>query len=276
MTACRRRVVRLSPAVCYVSLSEKELKCVAKGRNMEGIVDIHCHILPDVDDGAASLEETAQLLRMEYEDGVRSIIVTPHYRRNMFETEMSRIQEAYRMTCEKAAELAEDLRLYLGCEFHVNMEMEELLKQGERPTLAGSRYVLAEFSGGSDYGYLRERVQCLRFCGYKPILAHIERCECLRKTTDRVEELVEMGALIQVNAGSILGEEGYSSKLFCRKLMKMELIHYIGSDTHGVRTRTPNLGKCAAFLEKKMGSDYARKILCENPKKIMQEGNTVR
>jgi len=243
---------------------------------MEGIFDIHCHILPDVDDGSMSLDETIGMLKMEYADGVRFIIATPHYRKGMFETDMPRIREAFFKTCEQASRVIPDLQIYLGCEFHANMDMTEMLKRGDRPAMAGGRYVLTEFSGTSEYAYIRERVHSLLSCGYKPIIAHAERYECLRKTTERIDELTDMGAHIQVNAGSILGEMGLSTKLFCRKLMKMDLIHYIGTDAHGIRERIPNMGKCAEYLEKKIGQDYAWQLLYENPRKIIQEGTTYR
>lgn len=243
---------------------------------MEGIFDIHCHILPGVDDGSESLEETMRMLKMEYEDGVRYLIATPHYRARVFETDMARIQESFQRTSEEALKSMPDLKLYLGCEFHVNMDMTDMLKRKERPTMAGSRYVLAEFSRDSEYAYLRERTNALLSCGYRVIIAHAERCECLRKTAERVEELTEMGARIQVNAESILGEVGLGMKHFCRKLAKMDLIHYVGTDAHGVAKRVPNMGRCADYLEKKLGKDLAWQILYENPHKIIQEGNTYR
>lgn len=90
----------------------------------EGIFDIHCHIVPGVDDGAADIEETRKLLEMEYKQGVRNIILTPHFRFQMFETPLEKVQRQFRLAEEAAADISKDLHLYLGCEFHANMEMQ--------------------------------------------------------------------------------------------------------------------------------------------------------
>ena len=87
-----------------------------------GIYDIHCHIVPGVDDGASDYEDTKKLLRMEYDQGVRNIIATPHFRFRMFETPQSRVQEQFLLVQKAAAEIGDDLQVYLGCEFHANME----------------------------------------------------------------------------------------------------------------------------------------------------------
>ena len=106
-----------------------------------GIYDIHCHIVPGVDDGASDYEDTKKLLRMEYDQGVRNIIATPHFRFRMFETPLSRVQEQFLLVQKAAAEIGDDLQVYLGCEFHANMEMYRMLREGEVSTMAGSRYV---------------------------------------------------------------------------------------------------------------------------------------
>lgn len=95
----------------------------------KGIYDIHCHIVPGVDDGATDIEETGKLLRMEYEQGVRTIIATPHFRFRMFETSAEKVKEQFKLVEKAAAEVASDLHVYLGCEFHTNMEMISMLRE---------------------------------------------------------------------------------------------------------------------------------------------------
>ena len=112
--------------------------------SIKGIYDIHCHIVPGVDDGATDIEETGKLLRMEYEQGVRTIIATPHFRFRMFETSAEKVKEQFKLVEKAAAEVASDLHVYLGCEFHTNMEMISMLRENKVMTMAGSRYVLTE------------------------------------------------------------------------------------------------------------------------------------
>lgn len=101
----------------------------------KGIYDIHCHIVPGVDDGATDIEETGKLLRMEYEQGVRTIIATPHFRFRMFETSAEKVKEQFKLVEKAAAEVASDLHVYLGCEFHTNMEMISMLRENKVMTV---------------------------------------------------------------------------------------------------------------------------------------------
>ena len=112
--------------------------------SIKGIYDIHCHIVPGVDDGATDIGETVKLLRMEYEQGVRTVIATPHFRFRMFETPAEKVREQFRLVEKAASEISPDLHVYLGCEFHANMEMLPMLREQKVMTMAGSRYVLTE------------------------------------------------------------------------------------------------------------------------------------
>lgn len=234
---------------------------------MRGMWDIHCHILPGVDDGAEDMEMAKMLIRKELDDGVQNIILTPHYRRRMFEPEMSQIYSMYEQLRQETEDW--DINLYLGCEYHANMDMAEDLNAGKRPTLGGSRYVLCEFSDGDLASYITERTYQLLANGYIPVLAHIERYKALTKDFSLIDDLVERGCRMQVNAGSILGEDGFFTRRFCKKLIDYDLLHFIGSDAHNLTDRTPRIGECASYLEKKYGEAYAQQILLENPGRIM-------
>lgn len=233
------------------------------------LTDIHCHILPGVDDGPDRMEETKAMLRMEYDAGVRTIIATPHYREDMFETPMKRVYQSYMETRELAK--AEGIRLYLGCEYHTCSRMVKDLKKKRRPGMAGSRFVLTEFSAIDQYEKFRRQIYDLIAAGYHPVVAHAERYSCLREQSGRIEELIDLGAYIQINAGAVLGEGGSKIKKFCRQIMEEDLVHFIASDAHGARYRKPNLGTCAEYISKKMGRAYAEKIFCENPVYILED-----
>lgn len=236
---------------------------------MENIYDVHCHILPQVDDGADTIQDSLEMLKKEYEDGIRTVILTPHFRKHMFETGEEKIQQQYELLCREAKKALPDLKLYLGCELHANMDMVDLLKQRKQFRMAGSSYVLVEFRESAEKSYIRERLYQLRSNGYDPIIAHAERYTCVAEDMDFVEELVEMGVKIQVNADSIIGKGAWRDKRFCKSLMKHDLLHFVGSDAHDMRERPSRMGECAAYVEKKMGSDYARRIFTKNPSEIL-------
>ncbi|NCB94690.1 MAG: capsular biosynthesis protein [Clostridia bacterium] len=198
------------------------------------LTDIHCHLIPGVDDGAKDMETAQRMLRAEYKDGVRRIIVTPHYRRGMFETPLATVVTQFEALKKAAKELTDDLQLELGCEYHSNLEMVDNLLAGEQRTMAGSKYVLVEFSERHSFRNIWNQTSNLMQEGYQPIVAHIERYPCILDAPQRATELSEAGVMLQVNAGSLLGDEGFSAKRFARRLMKQELIDFVASDSHSM------------------------------------------
>lgn len=234
------------------------------------LTDIHCHMLPGIDDGAADAQESMAMLKKAYRDGVRRIIVTPHYRRGMFEPDPRKVLHRYEKVKEKAAQIgANGIELYLGCECHRYSGMAQDLRKGILPTLAESRYVLVEFSGIDPYSRIRAVIYELTSAGFVPIIAHVERCRCMAEHLDNVQDAIDLGARIQVNAASVLGKHGRQLKRYCKKLMKRKMIDYIASDAHDLKVRPLLLRECADYVEKKWGKDIAKRIFVENPSEII-------
>ena len=189
----------------------------------EGLFDIHCHIVPYSGRRRSrkfggSVENTP----MEYDQGVRTIICTPHFRKKMFEAPLPKIREQFKLLRAAAWEMNKELRLYLGCEFHANMEMLPSLKAHRGYSMA-SRVKICSYRIFWKYRsliYQKERLYSLLSNGYKPIVAHIERYECMRKDIDFVEDMIDMGALMQVNADSLIGKDGFGTKRYCSKLLQ--------------------------------------------------------
>lgn len=234
------------------------------------LTDIHCHILPGVDDGASNKQETLTMLKKAYRDGVRRMIVTPHYRRGMFEPDQEYVRKMYAAVRKKAAQIGNSgIEVYLGCECHRYSGMADDIEKGILPTLAGSRYVLTEFSSLDSFSKIRAIIYELTSAGYIPVVAHVERYSALTECIDHVQDMIELGAKIQINAASLLGKQGRKVKRFCKKLMKKELVHYIASDAHNLKTRPFLLRECADYVAKKWGKTTARRIFIENPSKII-------
>ena len=238
---------------------------------VQGIFDMHCHIVPFVDDGAEDMKEALAMLKEEYLQGVRGIIVTPHFRLGMFETSFEEVKKHFELLKIYAGNIGEDLKIYLGCEFHVNRYMLSILREKAAGTMAGSRYILAEFSERDEFSYIKETVRLLRAEGYRPILAHVERYRCLVNKPETVEELLEMGAMIQVNADSVIGKEGIRIKHFCRKLLKWEVVDFVGSDCHGTARRRCRIGEAYELIRKIYGEEYADYIFKQNPREILED-----
>ena len=232
--------------------------------------DMHCHLLFGVDDGPECIEEALALLQQEYDDGVRTVYLTPHYRKNMFSSSAELRQQNFELLKAHAKQRFPGLKLRLGCEVHVHMDVVRDLKHAACSTLGNTDFVLLEFPESAEKKYIIERCHAVMTVGYRPVIAHAERCTAIRKDLGLLQKLVNMGVYIQMNAGSIVGEEGFARKWFCKKAMQHNLLHFVGSDAHNLTNRKPNIQKCARYLEKGMGAAYRDQIMIENPREIIE------
>ena len=238
---------------------------------MFDIYDVHTHILPKIDDGARSLEESLKLLKIEIDNGVTGVILTPHYRRGMFEATLKDRETAWRLLVTEVEKRKLPIALFMGCEFHANRDMVEILDKGVPFTLNQTKNVLVEFSAGDNFSYIREQVYNLRSGGYNPIIAHLERYPVFKGKMDLVEELINLGAKIQLTAGAVTGEYGFLTKRTCHQLLKKQLVHFVASDMHRVTNEGIELKNCVNYMEKKYGKTYTKEIFEINPKEIIGE-----
>lgn len=231
------------------------------------MTDIHNHSLYGVDDGAKTIGESVEMLGAAKAQGIDAIVLTPHYRHGMFPYETDTVRAHFKELSARAEELR--LKLYLGCEYHADSAMVEAFREGRCETLAGGDYVLAEYSFATEYAYIMQNTRLLVSCGYFPVIAHIERYRCIAAKPERCEELRRAGAVIQINADSVLGYAGRGTEKFCKKVLKNRWADVVASDAHGIRQRENRLGECRACVAKKYGTEYAERLFEENPGKIV-------
>ena len=235
------------------------------------LFDIHCHIVPGVDDGAGSIEDSMALIDAEYGDGVRSIIVTPHFRMRMFENREQTVRSAYALLCDAVYKKYPDMKLYLGCELHEHGDMIEHIRRREQFLIDGTDSVLVEFSEADEQSKIKERLYSLVSHGYAPIIAHAERYSSMNTDRGFIEYLLGLGVRIQLNADSVIGELGGSVKRVGARLLDMGAVSFIGSDCHDMKSRPPHMGACAAYLVKRYGMSFAKELMCDNPREIVRE-----
>ncbi len=231
--------------------------------------DIHCHILPAVDDGSQSMEETMEMLRIAASEGIRCMIVTPHYKEGRRSPGAARIKERMEVVQEALDEEGIPIRLYPGNEIFYTSEFEEKLEEGRILSMNHSEYLLVEFSPFEDYVCIRNAMNSILSAGYIPILAHVERYQCMLKDVKHVADLLAMGCRIQVNASSVTGDNGYKVKQYVHKLLKLKQVDYIGTDAHNTERRRPAMKKCAELLVKKYGEEYAMALLNDNAEQTL-------
>lgn len=244
---------------------------IIKRRN-ERVVDVHIHILPGVDDGSQDMEETLAMLQKAYAEGITDIIATPHHKSGRHNASLRTIQRLTEQVQECANQNNIPIQIYPGNEVLYYSDMEDSLEDHRICTMNNTEYVLLEFSPGDRFTYIRNAVDSVFGMGYQPIIAHVERYECMVRHPEYVTELKQMGAGIQINAGSITGETGWKVKRLAHKLLQRRLVDYVGTDAHSCKGRTPSISKCADLLYKKFDSDYADAILYGNAEKNLLGG----
>lgn len=237
---------------------------------MDQFVDMHCHILPGVDDGSQTPEETKDMLAQAWDEGIQIIVATPHYHKHRGKNDINLIKEQLLVTRKLAKEIHPKMQICLGMEIHYGEDIPELLREEKVVSIRKSRYILVEFSPDDTFQYILNAVRKLQMSGYSVVIAHIERYNCLRTDISNVEYLREMGAYLQVNAGSITGTYGRSVKKFLRELMKEHLIDVVGTDAHGSQKRRPKMKDAYKEVAKRAGVDYADRIFGENAKNILR------
>lgn len=226
-----------------------------------GYIDIHSHILPGLDDGSQDMEQSLNMLRIAREQGIETIVATPHNMPGKGCPDRQLVQEALRRLQTAAGEKGISVRLCPGCEYYFREEVLETLEAGEGITLGSSDCVLVEFGVSEEKRYIRNAVRAILGTGHYPVIAHVERYEKLTDDMELLADIRKMGAFLQVNASSVTGKNGRKTKEKVKKMLKSGLVDVIGTDAHSDGRRGPYLKECATYLYRKYPSDYADSLL---------------
>lgn len=235
---------------------------------MSGIVDIHVHILPGVDDGAADWDEARWMLQCAYEQGIRSLIATPHYSRRQ---DVERLRQLAGRLDDEAKRIDPDFQIYLGQEILYFDSLVERLKEGHALTMAGSRHVLVEFMPEVPYKKLYQAVRTVLMAGYYPIIAHVERYRALREE-GQMEELAETGCRMQMNYRSLQGGIFDQNARWCRRQVQAGRIAFLGTDAHHRDHRTPEIAKSLQWLESHVGEEELGEMTRGNALGVIRQG----
>ena len=233
-------------------------------KKITGFVDLHTHILPGVDDGAQDMTEALELLRMAREDGTSQIVLTPHYRGRYRSNTPQQLRQAFEELTAEAAKVFPELKLYLGNEAGIERELGDKVAEGRVLSLNDSPYVLLEFDYSCSRTQILDGVMGIISSGYTPIIAHAERYDIFRKNKKLADEVLQVGALIQLNADSILGKGGFREKRCCHRLLKNRQAQFVASDGHDALQRQPVLGEAFRHVSKRYGEEYAWALFRDN------------
>jgi len=242
----------------------------SSGKKPENLTEMHCHILPGVDDGPVSMEMTRNMLKMEVENGVKTILFTPHFKRGKTHFNNEKLLRVFEDVKREAARINPDLKLCLGEELYYDHSLCDAIEQGKALKLNDTDYVLVEFSPEVEYKLIHKACQNLVMMGVTPLLAHIERYPALISKKEHLEEIRNMGVYYQMNAASVIGSNLSARTYRCRKLVVDGWIDVFGSDCHDDKRRVPNFKKAWKQILCLCDDEMAEKILWTNPGRILK------
>lgn len=239
------------------------------------MIDIHCHILPNIDDGAESLEDALEMARLAVYSGVTEIVATPHFRGEPEALEQLRlIDQRYHEMVNALDRWRIPLKLHKGAEILCTPQTPEMAAAGTLPTIGNTRYVLTEFYFNESFGFMEETLSGIASHGYRPIIAHPERYRTIQHTPHRAQAWVDQGFVMQLNKGSLLGTFGNRAEATANELLDLGLAHLIASDGHGCHSRTPHMGALLDWAEEFCEPEYSKMLLLDVPGKIIR-GNPI-
>ena len=234
------------------------------------MIDIHCHILPNVDDGSESLEESIEMAKIAESEGITRIVNTSHchfdfkYKKgNELKLELEKFNQALK-------EENINIEVLLGNELYYTSDLIERFNELDFFSMNNSKYILMEFSPINFPKNIEDVIYEIKIRGYIPIIAHAERYKQVQEDVNIVLDCIKEGALIQVNASSILGKNGEKAEDTSKKLLDNNMVHFVATDAHSSNRRRPLIKDSYNYILKNYGKEVAEKLFIENPTSVIE------
>lgn len=234
------------------------------------MIDIHCHILPNVDDGSESLEESIAMAKIAESEGITKIINTSHchfdfkYKKgNELKLELEKFNQALK-------EENINIEVLLGNELYYTSDLIERFDELDFFSMNNSKYILMEFSPINFPKNIEDVIYEIKIRGYIPIIAHAERYKQVQEDVNIVLDCIKEGALIQVNASSILGKNGEKAEDTSKKLLDNNMVHFVATDAHSSNRRRPLIKDSYNYILKNYGKEVSEKLFIENPTAVIE------
>ncbi|MBI2503359.1 MAG: hypothetical protein HYW07_09050 [Candidatus Latescibacteria bacterium] len=236
---------------------------------MAGMVDIHNHVLPQVDDGADSLETSLEMLRRGLQEGIEAAVLTPHFKPEDDREKAELHQQRFAQLQEAVAGAGMPIQLFLGAEVGFRFGLAEVARWPAIP-LAGSPYVLVDLPFGPLPSGLEQGMFELRTAGFRPILGHPERHRQLTQDERQLERLREQELLFQLDAGSLTGRFGQRTQEAARLLAQRGWAEFVASDGHNLEKRPFTLQAARQWVEEGLGAEEAQLLFADNPWRLVR------
>ena len=239
------------------------------------MIDIHSHIVFDVDDGPSTIEESLALIGESYRQGVRTIVSTSHRRRDLFKTPEEKIWENFKQVKEAAEAKFEGLEILYGGELYYNNALLEKLEDHQVPRMNDTQFALIEFSMKTSWKDIHDGLTKVLMLGVTPIIAHIERYDALENHEERVRELINMGCYTQINSAHVLkaklfGDKYRKFKKRARYFLEKNVVHIVASDMYNLDACPPNMDVARDIISQEFGTSRAYRLFEENAKTLLE------
>lgn len=225
------------------------------------LIDIHCHILPSMDDGAVNLEESLAMAKLAMNEGIRTIIATPHHKNGVYENTKQTIIEKVEELNGILKQEAIPVEILPGQETRIYGDLLEDFEKGEIMTLNGSQYLFVELPSSHVPRYTEQLLFDIQMKGLSPIIVHPERNQEFVERPEKLYQLVKKGALTQVTASSIAGYFGKNIKKFSLQLLDANLTHFVSSDAHNLTRRSFKMKEAFDVIEKRYGVEMVYQLI---------------
>lgn len=234
------------------------------------MIDIHCHILPNVDDGSESLEESIEMAKIAESEGITRIVNTSHCH---FDFKYKKGNEL-KLELEKFNQVLKEeninIEVLLGNELYYTRDLIERFNELDFFSMNNSKYILMEFSPINFPKNIEDVIYEIKIRGYIPIIAHAERYKQVQEDVNIVLDCIKEGALIQVNASSILGKNGEKAEDTSKKLLDNNMVHFVATDAHSSNRRRPLIKDSYNYILKNYGKEVSEKLFIENPTAVIE------
>lgn len=238
------------------------------------MIDIHCHILPEMDDGAKTIDESIEMARIAEKDGITKIVATPHFNDYYYSSNKEEINKKINNLQQILNDRGIKIELFMGAEYYLNPMIGLRISEEILITVNNNnRYCLIEFPFRDLPFYIENFIFQIMLSGITPVLMHPERNDVIIKKPERLETFVKKGVIVAINGGSLLGEHGSGSRKTAEKLLKMGLVHILASDAHSVDSRPPKLSGAFRKAKEIIGEDKALKMVEYFPEIIIKGDN---
>jgi protein-tyrosine phosphatase len=235
------------------------------------VIDLHSHILPGVDDGAKSIDESLAMARMAVDDGIQVMACTPHFMPGVYDNTSQDIQRRIALLSQQLIEHDIPLALIAGADAHVRPDFLACVKRGDILTLHRSRYVLVE----PPHDLMPKRLDDLLFnisvAGFVPILTHPERLRWIETGYPLVQQMFKAGVWMQVTAGSVTGRFGPRAHYWAHRMLAEGLVHILATDCHNTRSRPPLLSEATEWARRELGNDEAVNLVLTRPVSVAED-----